>query len=239
VKEILGDNGRKANTKVISVALAAALLVATAAAGDQLLIDPSFENNPLIGYVEVLNNFEKYQGIWGVENAVIVGATGNVIPPGGKKMLQMWDDGLIVTQAFQVTDVTAYSSLIDSGEAVGLLGALFNVENAPKARTVVHISYYSGPGGEFEIGTFWSLLDLDADVTTWETNLAQTSVPVGTRWVVSDIAYDSELLQGNPGYFDAASLRIVPEPGSFLALGAGLGLLAGRQRSRRVSLKFG
>ncbi|MDQ2986153.1 MAG: PEP-CTERM sorting domain-containing protein [Armatimonadota bacterium] len=239
MKELLSDNGSRAHTKVILVALATASLVATAAAGDQLLIDPSFEDNPLIGYYEVLNYFEQYQGNWGVENAVIVGATGSVIPPHGEKMLQMWDDGLIVTQAFQVTDVSAFSSLIDSGKAVGLLGALFNTNNVPQARTVVHISFYSGPGVAFEIGTFWSLMDLDADVNTWETNLAQTSVPVGTRWVVSDIAYDNQLLQGNPGYFDAASLRIVPEPASLLTLGAGLGLFAWRQRSRRVSRKLG
>ncbi len=203
---------RKANLSMprLFVAFAAASSVATAAAGDQLLVDPSFENNPLIGWYDVLNNFEKYQGIWGVEKAYIVGATGQVIPPDGEKMLQMWPVGGVVTQAFQVTDVTAYSALIDSGSAVSLLSGLCNTHNVPQARTVVHNAYFSGPGVEFHIGDFWSLLDLDADVTTWETNLAQSSVPVGTRWVVSELAYDNELLQGHPGYFDAASLRIVP-----------------------------
>ena len=62
------------------------------AAGANLLIDPSFEANPLDTAANILGNFPAFQGVWGVEAATITGVDGGVTPALGSKMLRMVDD---------------------------------------------------------------------------------------------------------------------------------------------------
>ncbi len=110
------------------MSLGLALATFTSSARANLLVDPGFEANPLTTASNVLNNFPTYQGQWGVESATITGVDGGVTPAQGTQMLRMTDDGLVATQAFQVTDVTVYAGLIDSGGATANLSALFNAD---------------------------------------------------------------------------------------------------------------
>ena len=210
-----------------ALVLAVATLIPSAAAN--LLVDPGFEINPLDTASNVLNNFTTYQGIWGTENGTITGAENGVTPPEGVKMLRMDDDGLATTQGFQITDVTSYAGLVDSGSGVLTLNALFNVDtHVPAAVGGVYIQFFSAANYGAQIGTGMSgLLSLDSLVSTWESATVTTPIPVGTRWLLSQVYYSNTSLIGDdgiihPGYVDLADLRVVPEPATLglLALGA-------------------
>jgi hypothetical protein len=202
-----------------------------------LLVDPGFEVNPLDTASNVLNNFATYQGIWGVEVATITGVDNGVTPFQGIQMLRMVDDGLVATQGFQVTDVTSYAGLIDSGGATVNLSALFNVDKAvPGAISAVYMQFFSGPNYSLQIGTPLSGgLSLDTFDTTWETASLSGAVPVGTRWLLSQVMYNNASLLGvdgvlHPGYVDAADLTVTPEPATLALLGFAATLLWTRRR---------
>jgi hypothetical protein len=214
-----------------SSAIVVTLLVAAAApcAMANLLVDPGFESNPLNSLGTVLSNFTVYQGVWGVEAATITGVDGGVTPAGGVKMLRMVDDGLVATQAVQMTDVSSYTGVINNGAGIVSLAALFNVDkNVPAAVGGVTIAFFSaGNFGSLIGGPITSNLNpLDANAGTWETASLTVPIPVGTKWIMSQVAYSNASLLGNPGYVDDADLRIVPTPSSLalLAIAGGVGL---------------
>ena len=88
-----------------------ALAVGAAPSAQAVLVDPSYESNPLTTIANVLGNFPLFQNQWGHENSTITAAVGLVVPPDGKLMLSMLDDGLVATQTVQAVDVSAYSGL--------------------------------------------------------------------------------------------------------------------------------
>ncbi len=227
------------NTRTNPITAYAALMLATVfipAAWANLLVDPSFEFNPLDTASNVINNFATYQGIWGVENATITGAENGVTPSAGTKMLRMLDDGLVTTQGFQVTDVTSYAGLIDSGAGTVNLSALFNVDKAvPAAKSAVYVQFFSAANYGSQIGSYiGGALNLDNSDTTWEAASVSGAIPVGTRWLLSQVAYNNASLMGidgvsHPGYVDAAELTVTPEPATLAPLGLG-GLVLLRRR---------
>jgi len=218
-------------TRQKAAAIATTLLLAAASAPSAWanLVDPGFESNPLTNYSNVLTDFVTYQGQWGTEAATIVTAENGVTPAQGSKMLRMDDDGLITTQGFQVTDVTAYAGLIDSGAGFASLNALFNVDAfVPAATGGVYLQFFSASNYGSQIGTgVAGPLALDNSDATWETALINTPIPVGTRWLLSQVYYSNTSLVGNdgtihPGYVDAADLRITPEPSALALLTLGV-----------------
>jgi hypothetical protein len=203
-----------------------------------LLVDPGFESNPLTTAFNVLNNFATYQGQWGVEVAAIVGAENSITPAQGVNMLRMDDDGISWTQAFQATDVSAYAATIDAGGVSINAGALFNAHpHLSAALSNISVLFFSAANWGSQIGSpITSNLTLDALPNTWETNLAIGTLPVGTRWLITQVAFQNASLLGAdgvmyPGYVDAADVSIkVPEPATLSLLGLGVFTLLGRRR---------
>jgi hypothetical protein len=218
---------------VACTVLMLAITGATMSARANLLVDPGFEANPLTTASNVLNFFPTYQGQWGQENATITGVDGGVTPAQGFKMLRMDNTGSY-TQTFQVTDVTSYAALIDSGGSTVNMSALFNVDkNLAAALGGVGVSFFTTSTYGSNIPPYPAAsMTLDNSVNTWQSISVSSAIPVGTRWLVSQVFYqDASLLglDGNygAGYADAADLRIVPEPSTLILLTAGLlGLLA-------------
>jgi hypothetical protein len=223
---------------LIAISLISMALI-TVSASANLLVDPGFESNPLTTDFNVLGNFVTYQGQWGDELSTIVTAENGVTPFQAVKMLRMNNTGGGYTQTFQVTDVTSYAGLIDSGNAVVNLTAWFNVDKAvPAAFGALGVSFFTGSSYGTLTTSFTNSLTLDISPNTWESISAINSIPVGTRWLLSQVAYKDSSLLGidgiyHPGYVDAADLTVtqIPEPAtlSLLALG-GLSLL----RKKRV-----
>ena len=205
------------------------LAVISPLASANLLVDPGFEVNPLTTVSNVLNNFTTYQGQWGPESATITGVDGGVTPAQGARMLRMTTDFISWTQAFQVTDVTSYAALIDSGGATVNVSALLNADSGLSGAVGnVAVLFFSASNYASQIGTpVSSNLTLDTLPGTWQTHAASGAVPVNTRWLVTQVAYQNASLLSadgsyHPAYVDAADLVIVPEPATLgmLSLGA-------------------
>jgi hypothetical protein len=216
------------NTRTKLILTCAGLLLTISAfapsARANLLVDPGFEANPLTTDYNVLNFFATYQGVWGVEVATITGVDGGVTPAQGVKMLRMTDDGLTWTQGFQVTDVTSYAAFIDSGGATVNMSALLNADkNVPAALGEVSVQFFGASNYGSQIGTgIAGSLTLDNFPNTWQTASVSGAIPVGTRWLLSQVLYQDASLVSNPGYVDATNLTITPEPGTLVLLGCGL-----------------
>ncbi len=204
------------NLSFATLALAIAALAAPAHAQSNLLVDPGFENNPLESAHNVLNYFEQYQGFWGPERGSIVGQVGPVIPRDGTKMLQMTDDGGTTTAVFQVTDVSAYAALIDSGQATVSLSGFCDADpGIPAAFGAAAVSFYALPDW-YSSNTF--IADgrtLDADPATWEQVAVTGEVPIGTRWMISQVYFSNGLLRGLPAYVDSTEMTITGDGGTF------------------------
>ena len=223
--------------KLITICLAVTMILAISGqpvmAGLNLLVDPGFEVNPLDTTYNVLNYFATYEGIWGVEAATRTGVDGGVTPFEGVKMLRMTDDGLNATQAYQVTNVSGYVNLIDNVGAKANLSAMFSFNfdtNAPP-HSALSLDFFSGNSWDTMIGSYLVNRTLENLPGTWDFASISCDIPVGTRWIASQVLYSNASLQGHPGYVDAVELTIVPEPATIALLGLGC-LLLRRKRSK-------
>jgi autotransporter-associated beta strand protein len=230
------------NCILVCVATLMAITASPTAARANLLGNAGFEVDQLYTISDVLDHFSTYSGAWGVEAATVTGPDDGVIPAQGARMLRMVNDGLTVTQGFQVTDATSYASLI-AGGATANLSVLFNAaDNVPAAIGGISLHFYSAADYDTEIGVGTSdILALDNDPETWETASVSVPIPVNARWIVSEVLFNDASIGRSAGYVDAADLTIVPEPAAPLLLASGaIGLLAfARRRPRRTAALLG
>jgi hypothetical protein len=199
------------------------------------LVNGSFETDSVVIAPDVTVNF--IPDVWGVEYGVdVVTSQNGVTPVDGINMLSMGSGGGTVSQAYQATNVSAFASSIDAGLATFNLGAVFNVSSSvTTAYGGVTLHFFDNPPvWNSPIATPLSdRKTFDNDPSGWELSSINDLVPVGTRWVVSEVTYKIDSLNGNYGYVDTAelTLTIVPEPATMALLG--LGGLFLRKRNRR------
>lgn len=224
--------------KLITIGLFVCVALTAVSAKASLLVDPGFETNPLNTDAYVINTPNPMNpGVWGQENSTITGVDGPITPAQGSKMLRMVNTGSY-TQTFQATDVTSYAALIDSGGATVNLSALFNVDKALTAALGgVGVSFFTTSNYSSLTGYLTNTLTLDNSDSTWETITVNSAIPIGTRWLLSQVFYQDATLLGidgvyHPGYVDAADLTIVPEPATMALLG--LGTLSLIRRKKHV-----
>ena len=217
-----------------SAAVVVAMGLGQAAFGVNLLTDPGFETNPTTTASNVLNFFATYQGQWGPEMGSITGPMLGVNPASGSQMLSMTDDGGSYTQTFQAVDVSAYAGMINSGSAVVSASAFYNtVGGYIGAFGAVGVEFFSAASYGSGLGYSGSgVLTLDANPQTWESASITAPIPVGTTWMVFQVAYNDASLAGNHGFVDDADLQIIPAPGAAVLAGVGV-VCAGVGRRRR------
>jgi len=217
-------------------ALLGAATIALALAGAahaNILSNPGFEIPTTTSAANVLTNFPGFAGIWGPEVGAITTATLGVTPAAGSRMLGMTTDGLTYTQTFQAVDVSSFGGLINAGQAQMTAGALLNTNGGyTGAFGIVNVQFFSGPSFGASIGNSGNgSLTLDANPLTWESISVTSMIPVGTTWVVYQVAYQNASIGNNTGFADDAYLNItqIPAPGALAALG----LMALGARRRR------
>jgi hypothetical protein len=227
----------------VVIASTFALAVCAATASAALLVNPGFDNPspapgplPPAGFGNVVGP-PFSPGFWGAENAsitsgVVAAPNGPVTPLSLKGMLEMRDDGLSVTQAWQVVNVTG---MLPPSPKVGLSG-WFTV-SAQTAGAVAGVRIWAFDNiNDWPAPTVTSAINgtLDASSLTWQQlSLAPVSIPSTTQWVLAELDYaDAPLLARNTdGFVDNVQLSIVPEPGTCLMLlSGGVGLLLVRRR---------
>src|SRR5260221_6992641 len=173
---------------VIASVLALAFSAATASAA--LLVNPGFDNPspapgplPPAGFGNVVGP-PFSPGFWGAENAsitsgVVAAPNGPVTPLSLKGMIEMRDDGLSVTQAWQVVNVTG---MLPPSPKVGLSG-WFTV-SAQTAGAVAGVRIWAFDNiNDWPAPTVTSAINgtLDAASTTWQQiSLAPVAVPSTT-----------------------------------------------------------
>lgn len=226
-------SSRRLHTRSILSGGLLALAIGAVPSAQAVLVDPSYENNPLTTIANVLGNFPLYQGKWGHENSTITPMVGLVTPPDGKLMLSMLDDGLIATQTVQAVDVSAYGAMIASG-AMFNMSALFNTQNPGIAIGGVALQFFAGSTYGSQIGSgMIGTINVDINPATWQPASVTGTVPLGTTWMVAQVLYNNASLANHAGYVDLAELRItpVPEPSTLgMLLLGGLVIAAGLRR---------
>ena len=212
-----------------------------------LLTDPGWNTPLTLPLTTPAAVFTGTLNRWGPEASAVVAAQSGISPFEGNAMLRMNDDGLTVTQIWQRVDVTA--PVLASGIAAGLgradLSGYINVPSTLSGAVGnVRIGFYdasnvsTGPG--ITVNST-SIGGLDSDPNSWQlvSNL-NAVVPVGTSYLQAEFSFTNATMGGQPGYVDAADLRltILPEPTSaaLVTLGAvGLGLRRKRIGCRTIS----
>ena len=206
-----------------AIAIAAAPLPAAAT---NLLYDGAFDlNSPLTSFPAILVPFTA--GQWAVENAVNTTATSGVNPSSSPRMLQMANEGAVLTQAGQAVPISAGKYIT--------LSALFTTDkNVSGAIAGVFLDFYGATFGSPTGPELSATLLLDPFNADWEPLSVSGFTPAGTQWVVAQVTYNDASLGANFGYVDNASLTVVPEPQTWamMLLGfAGLGF-AGYRRAK-------
>jgi len=207
-------------------------LLATPQGLANFLVDPGFENPSLVVPLSTIVN-PLQSGFWGVENAFSVPgpAQGGIMPNSGNRMLEMWDDGLVLTQALQFVHFPsgAPSSLVAS--------ALFNSVSPNPAKAFVQILGYDNANdwGNHSYSSPAQYITLDTLSGTWEANtLIATGIPSTVTWIGFHVGFLNSSLQGYDGVNYAGYVddtRLIPEPTSALPLVLGSAwLLAFRRR---------
>jgi hypothetical protein len=191
---------------------AAFMFACTPPAVGQTLYDPSFElaTNPLPPLPEVLGPPTFVSGFWAAEVSFVVDFADGITPYDGQQMLQMWDDGISVTQAFQAIDVSAIADCIDAGGVGITFLARFNAPSLPEELGGVEVGFYACDGcwGQDLAPTIHSGIYLDGSPSTSESVSTSGTIPVGTRWLAVQVHFRDTTLEGRAGYVDSAELQI-------------------------------
>ena len=215
-------------TRRIKLALVglAVLALPTLGHAQNLLVYGGFETDNVVPLAGIVNPLQP--GLWGVEVAVRdTGPTNGIIPYKGSWMLKMDDDNLTQTQAFQFVDIS-------NRGAQGILEveAWYNSDaTAADIRLKLHYFQTANDWGN-PLSVDSRAMVLDNDASTWQGLYYRSAIPGPATWVGVEVAFTNASIGANSGFVDNASLQLIPEPASMIALGIGLAALAARRRRK-------
>lgn len=224
----------------ILIVAVAAIAISFESASAYTLVNPGFDDaspglGPVGGFGTVVGPpFD--DGFWGAENSMITsagtGPGGPVSPLSAPYMLEMTDEGLTHTQAWQVVHVTPNIP----NRMVGLSAMFTASSNSFGTVAGVQLrTFAQGSDWPTSSGLWTATGTLDGSGSTWEQiSLAPVLIPANTEWILAEVFYVNSTLSafGSPhGWVDNTELTIVPAPASLALMGLGVG--AGLRRKRR------
>ena len=185
----------------LTVVLLAAC-IGSSTIGSAQLVNPGFDDGPPgnVGNFGAVVAPTFLAGFWGAENSYIVGPVGNIVPRTTPYMLQMLDDNLVVTQAWQAVDVTG------NPPQYAELRAWANSSSGATFRLRIHCfdSLYGWPGSIFVTSNEFYL---DSLAHTWEQfSLGPLAIPENTQWIVAEIYFLNSSLDALGGFVDDVEL---------------------------------
>ena len=238
------------NGRIILILTAAVLTALGAeASGSNLVANSSFETGAYI--VDWPNQY----GVWGGDMVEFETAENDISPLAGAKMLRFEASNKSGygntggSQVCQVLDLSDYTQLIQSGEAIATASVHFNrVPGDIQTDTEFAVRLYAYSGAASQHGDLKeaighllrrdTILFSDSDVATWETAVVEMILPADTDFLAIEIAANENIYNDSAPpefdghYADTATVFVTPEPAtlSLLALG-GLAVLHRRQRA--------
>ena len=210
-----------------------------------LITNPGFEQT------EGTFAYPHQYGDWSGDNSTIVSNSDGIEPYEGSQMLKFrysgWESyaqDAFSSQVYQLIDISAYSSLIASGNAVVKASAYFNrvaYDNETDTQFYVWIMALTGSPAGFNASS--NILDdvteyfeTDSYLDTWEKGEAELILPANTTYVAICIAANENIYNDITGvefdghYADSVSLEIVPEPATIVLLVLGSVLIRRRRK---------
>ena len=210
-----------------------------------LITNPGFE------VTEGTHAYPNQYGDWaGDSSTMIVSNADGILPYQGSQMLKFnftgWESHAqtaISSQIYQLIDISSYSSIVASGNAVVNASAFFNrVAYDQETDTEFYIRLFALAGSPTGFNASSNILDVVSEYietdfysSTWEKAEAELALPVNTDYVAiciaakEDIHNDTYGVEFDGHYADCVSLEIVPEPATVVLLAIG-GVLLGRKR---------
>ena len=215
-------------TRRIKLALVglAVLALPTLGHAQNLLVYGGFETDNVVPLPTIVNPLTP--GFWGVEQAVRdTGPTNGVIPYKGSWMLKMDDDNLTWTQAFQFVDISGRGTLNE------LEVEAWHNSDASAAVIGLRVHYFETANDwGSPLGTDVRSMVLDNDTSTWQGLYYRSPIPGAANWVGFEVSFNNASIGTDSGFVDNASLLLIPEPVSMIALGMGLAALVMRRRRK-------
>jgi hypothetical protein len=217
------------------------LLLVSSVFGANEVINPGFETDETTS-----SGWPNSYGDWSGDLSSITGTSDGITPYEGQQMLKFkgsLDIGASPThdgsEVFQLIDISSYSDLVASGQAIAKTSAFFNRiagDAYTDTKFALEISACTGDLSNFNgnysfIDTQEVIFFSDSDSQTWEQVTADLLIPANTDYLAINIAAGEDIY--NDGtypefdghYADAVSIEIVPEPATIGLFSLGLILL--------------
>ena len=201
--------------KLTKMALAAFLLLPSLAdtLHAQIIVDPSFERDPVGTQVGGVGLFFNNTGEWTIDRGFIRGSENGIIPFDGNQML-FFDANIGNTaNVYQLVDLAPFAGAIAAQQARANFSAFFNATDSHEF--FINFLAYDESALPINVENFFNVANIpltsDSDASTWEQLTAEYLIPLNARFLA--VGLNSE--RGGVAYADQVSLSITggAEPG--------------------------